>query len=143
MKIIIEGSKDELNNVLGSIGIPQKCILDNGDQFVFDNSVNKGHRLKISERNFGEYKAKIKETVENFSAKPDELDEALSQIDDTVEDLSKIIIEIAEHNDDFICTTCINTAKELYQIFKNLAREEDCVSLCERYLSITGRNLDE
>lgn len=72
-----------------------------------------------------------------------ELEEARNQIDDVVEDLSKIIIEIAEHNDDFICTACLGTARELYQIFKNLAREEDCGSLCEQYMSITGRKLDE
>lgn len=73
----------------------------------------------------------------------EEIEETLSQIDDVVNDLGKIIIEIAEHNEDFICTTCLDTAKELYQIFKQIARDEDCGSLCEQYLSITGRDLDE
>ena len=73
----------------------------------------------------------------------EECEELREQIDDVVDDLSKIIIEIAEHNDDFICTTCLDTAKELYQIFKQLARDEDCGSLCEQYLSITGRELDD
>ena len=73
----------------------------------------------------------------------EECEELREQIDDVVDNLGKIIIEIAEYNEDFICTTCLDTAKELYQIFKQLARDEDCESLCEKYLNITGRDLDE
>lgn len=79
----------------------------------------------------------------NLEQNTEKLGKLRDQIDDVVEDLSKIIIEIAEHNEDFICTTCLDTAKELYQIFKQLAHEEDCGSLCKQYLSITGRDLDD
>lgn len=81
--------------------------------------------------------------MENLEQNTSELEELREQIDDVVDDLGKIIIEIAEHNEDFICTACLDTARELYQIFKQLARDEDCESLCEKYLNITGRDLDE
>ncbi|MGN1137117.1 MAG: hypothetical protein ACI4SF_12975 [Oscillospiraceae bacterium] len=73
----------------------------------------------------------------------EELEELKEQMDDVVDSLGMIIIEIASHNDDFICTTCLKTAKELYQLFKSIAREEDCGSICEQYAYITGRDLDD
>ena len=73
----------------------------------------------------------------------EELEELQDQMDDVVNSLGEIIIEIASDNKDFICSACIRTAKELYQIFKNNAREEDCGSICEQYACLTGSDLDE
>lgn len=73
----------------------------------------------------------------------EELEELQDQMDDVVNSLGEIIIEIASDNKDFICSACVRTAKELYQIFKNNAREEDCGSICEQYAELTGSDLDE
>lgn len=73
----------------------------------------------------------------------EELEELRNQLDDVVDSLGAIIINIAADNDEFVCSTCHNTAKELYRIFKNIARDEDCGSICEQYAYITGRDLDE
>lgn len=73
----------------------------------------------------------------------EELEELQDQMDDVVNSLGEIIIEIASDNKDFICSACVRTAKELYQIFKNNAREEDCGSICEQYSFLTGSDLDE
>lgn len=73
----------------------------------------------------------------------EELEELREQLDDVVDSLGAIIINIAADNDEFVCSTCLNTAKELYRIFKNIARDEDCDSICEQYAYITGRDLDE
>ena len=73
----------------------------------------------------------------------DELEELQDQMDDVVDELGKIIIEIASDNSEFVCSACIRTAKELYQLFENYAREEDCDSIREQYSYITGRNLDD
>lgn len=73
----------------------------------------------------------------------EELEELKEQMDDVVDSLGRIIIEIASDNKEFVCTACLRTAKELYQIFKNNAREEDCGSICEQYACLTGSDLDE
>lgn len=73
----------------------------------------------------------------------EELEELREQMDDAVNELGKMIIQIASDNSEFVCSACIRTAKELYQIFKSIAREEDCGSICEQYAYITGRDLDE
>ena len=73
----------------------------------------------------------------------EELEELQEQVDDVVNELGKMIIQIASDNSEFVCSACIRTAKELYQIFKSIAREEDCGSICEQYACITGRDLDE
>lgn len=73
----------------------------------------------------------------------EEFEELQEQMDDVVDSLGKIIIEIASDNKEFVCTACLRTAKELYQIFKNIAREEDCGSICEQYAYITGSDLDD
>lgn len=53
----------------------------------------------------------------------EELEDLQEQMDDVVNSLGEIIIEIASDNSEFVCSACIRTAKELYQIFKNIARE--------------------
>lgn len=63
----------------------------------------------------------------------EELENLQEQMDDVVNSLGEIIIEIASDNSEFVCSACIRTAKELYQIFKSIAREEDCGSICEQY----------
>ena len=73
----------------------------------------------------------------------EELEELQEQMDDVVDSLGRIIIEIASDNSEFVCSACIRTAKELYQIFKSIAREEDCGSICEQYAHITGSDLDD
>ena len=73
----------------------------------------------------------------------EELEELQDQIDDVVDELGKIIIEIASDKSEFVCSACIRTAKELYQLFENYAREEDCDSIREQYSYITGRDLDD
>lgn len=73
----------------------------------------------------------------------EELQDALDQVDEMVDGIGEIIIEIANANQDFICTTCLRTASELYQIMENYAREEDCDSIKEQFTYITGRNIDE
>lgn len=73
----------------------------------------------------------------------EELQDALDQIDEMVDGIGKIVIGIAHDNSDFICTTCLRTASELYQIMEKYAREEDCDSIKEQFTYITGRNIDE
>lgn len=73
----------------------------------------------------------------------EELEELKEQMDDVVDSLGRIIIEIVADNTDFVCSACLRTAKELYQVFKNNAREEDCGSICEQYAALTGSDLDE
>lgn len=73
----------------------------------------------------------------------DELEDLQEQMDNVVNSLGEIIIEIASDNSEFVCSACIRTAKELYQLFENYAREEDCDSIKEQYSYITGRNLDD
>lgn len=73
----------------------------------------------------------------------EELEGAHEQVDEIMDGIGEIIIEIAEANKNFCCSTCIHVAEELYQLLKNYASEEDCDSIKEQYSYITGRNLDE
>ena len=73
----------------------------------------------------------------------EELEELQDQMDDVVDELGKIIIEIAADNSEFVCSACLRTAKELYQIFKNNARDEDCTDVVEQYAYLTGNNLED
>ena len=72
-----------------------------------------------------------------------ELTEALGAIDDIVDRLGKLIISIAHSNDDFICTECLHTAHELYEIMRKYAREEDADRIYEEFKEITGRYIDD
>lgn len=73
----------------------------------------------------------------------EELEELQDQMDDVVNSLGEIIIEIAADNSEFVCSACLRTAKELYQIFKNNARDEDCADILEQYACLTGNNLED
>ncbi|MBQ8569363.1 MAG: hypothetical protein IJ446_09115 [Oscillospiraceae bacterium] len=72
-----------------------------------------------------------------------ELEEALSAVDGLVDTIAQMIIDIAYSNKYFICTQCIKTAKELYQLMKLYAREDYCASVAAQYEEITGRDIDE
>ncbi len=72
-----------------------------------------------------------------------ELTEALGTIDNIVDRISKLIINIAGSNDDFICTECLHTAHELYGIMRKYAREEDADRIYEEFKEITGRYIDD
>lgn len=76
--------------------------------------------------------------LERTSEKPEEL---LDQMDAVTDSIGAIIIKIANDNTDFTCSRCLRTAKELYDIFKQIAREEDCESIRNQYLEITGREI--
>ena len=67
-----------------------------------------------------------------------ELLEALGTIDDIIDRLGKLIISIAYSNDDFICTECLHTAHELYEIMRKYAREDDVDRIYEEFKEITG-----
>ena len=68
--------------------------------------------------------------------------EALDTIDDMIDVLGKQIIRIAHSNDDFICTCCIRTARELFGLLKKYAREEDTERIRAEWKHITGRDID-
>lgn len=72
-----------------------------------------------------------------------ELTEALETIDDIVDRIGKLIMGIAQSNEDFICTECLCTAGELYQIIREHACEDDANQIAEEFKEITGRNIDE
>jgi len=72
-----------------------------------------------------------------------ELEELRDEMDDVVNRIGEIVISIARNNDDFVCTTCLNTAHELYGIMVDYAREEDCDNIYEQFAYITGRNIDD
>lgn len=72
-----------------------------------------------------------------------ELTEALENIDDMVDTIGKIIISIADSNDDFICTECLYVASKLYQIMRKYAREDDADRIREEFKEITGRNIND
>lgn len=74
---------------------------------------------------------------------PKELLEALGTIDDIIDRLGKLIINIAYSNDDFICTECLHTAHELYEIMRKYAREDDTDRIYEEFKEITGGNIDD
>lgn len=73
----------------------------------------------------------------------EELQDALEQVDEMVDGIGTIIKQIACANYSSMCTTCHRTAKGLYRIFCNYAREEDCDRIRDEYKDITGRDLDE
>lgn len=72
-----------------------------------------------------------------------ERDEALDTIDDMIDVLGKQIIRIAHSNDDFICTCCIRTARELFGLMKKYAREEDTEDIRSEWKEITGADIEE
>lgn len=72
-----------------------------------------------------------------------ELTEALESIDDMIDTMGKLIICIADSNDDFVCTECLYVAKKLYQLMRKYAREEDADRIRDKFKEITGRNIND
>lgn len=73
----------------------------------------------------------------------EQLEEALDTIDDMVNTISERIISIAHDNEDFICSCCIRTAKTLFGLLKDYAREEDVTDISEQWKDITGREIED
>jgi hypothetical protein len=69
--------------------------------------------------------------------------EALDTIDDMVDVIGKQILKIAHDNDDFICSRCIRTARELFGLMEKYAREEDTADIRDRWKEITGADIKE
>ena len=72
-----------------------------------------------------------------------ERDTALNAIDDMIDTIAKGIINIAHQNDDFVCTCCLGTARRLFRLLKEYAREEDTERIREDWKDITGRDIEE
>lgn len=70
--------------------------------------------------------------------------EQLSDIIDTiVNDIGEIIMGIACGNSEFVCSDCIQTAKSLYRIMEEQAREEDAQNILEQFAYKTGISLND
>lgn len=70
-----------------------------------------------------------------------ELTEALESIDDMVDTMGKLIICIANSNEEFVCTECLYVAKRLYQLIRKYAHEEDADRIRDEFKEITGRDI--
>ena len=73
----------------------------------------------------------------------DEHNEALNSIDDMVDTIAKQIRLIAHDNEDFVCTRCLSTARELFGLMKKYAREEDTEDIRSEWKEITGADIKE
>lgn len=71
------------------------------------------------------------------------IDEALDTIDDMVDTIAKQIISIAHDNEDFVCTRCLSTARELFGLMKKYARYEDTDDIRSEWKEITGADIEE
>ena len=72
-----------------------------------------------------------------------ERDTALDTIDDMVDVIAKQIRLIAHDNEDFICTRCLSTARELFGLMKKYAREEDAEEIRSEWKEITETDIEE
>ena len=70
-----------------------------------------------------------------------ELTEALESIDDMADTMGKLIISIANSNEEFVCTECLYVAKRLYQLIRKYAHEEDADRIRDEFKEITGRDI--
>lgn len=73
----------------------------------------------------------------------EELEESREEIDDIVNEIGEVIMSIAADNDDFICTACIRTARDLWKLLEAHAREEDAEDILEQFAHKTGISLNE
>ncbi len=91
MKIIIEGTAEELRNAIGSFGIPNEVVFDDGEKFVpfaCGDLAGKNHRVSkdnaiakaqiTSRRTFKHLKEAIRNGEIDLSYKPTEKPEPLS-----------------------------------------------------------------
>lgn len=65
MKIILEGTAEELRNIL-LFGIPQNIVSDDDSQFLCGDIAGRGHRRKKAERTFSELKAIAENHLNDF-----------------------------------------------------------------------------
>lgn len=72
-----------------------------------------------------------------------ECDSLRDVIDDMVNEIGSVIDDIAETNGSYACEECIKTAKCLWQIMYEQAREEDAQSVLERFAYKTGISLND
>lgn len=66
MKIILEGTAEELRNIL-LFGIPQNVVSDNDSQFLCGDIADRGYRQRAAERTFAELKVIAKNHLNDFS----------------------------------------------------------------------------
>lgn len=65
MKIILEGTAEELRNIL-LFGIPQNVVSDDGSQFLCSDIADRGHRQRATERTFAELKVIVENHLNDF-----------------------------------------------------------------------------
>lgn len=69
-----------------------------------------------------------------------ECEELRDEIDTIINDIGTIIEGIADGE---YCSECISTAKSLWRILEEHAREEDAVDMLERFAYKTGVSLND
>lgn len=69
-----------------------------------------------------------------------EYDELRDEIDTIIDDIGDIIMGIADIDP---CNHCIETAKSLWRIMEDHAREEDSTDILERFAYRTGVSLND
>lgn len=69
-----------------------------------------------------------------------ECDELRDEIDTIINDIGEIIMGIADIRP---CDSCFETAKSLWRIMEDHAREEDSADILERFAYRTGVSLND
>ena len=72
-----------------------------------------------------------------------EAEQLRDDIDTIINDIGEIIIGIADGNTADICSECIETAKSLWRIMEDHAREEDEQDILEQFAYKTGVSLND
>lgn len=62
------------------------------------------------------------------------------EIDTIINDIGEIIVGIADISP---CDGCVDTAKSLWRIMEEYAREEDAIDILERFAYKTGVSLND
>ena len=70
----------------------------------------------------------------------DQIDELLDELDTIINDIGEIIMGIADVSP---CDGCIETAKSLWRIMEDHAREEDAADILEQFAYKTGVSLND
>lgn len=70
----------------------------------------------------------------------DQIDELLDELDTIINDIGEIIMGIADISP---CDSCFDTAKSLWRIMEDHAREEDATDILERFAYKTGVSLND
>lgn len=96
MKIILEGTEAELRSALHSFGVSDKVVSDNVSQFLCGDIVGRGHRRKVVERTFAEFKAIAQNRLNDFcgndkTKRPQQVELNLGYISDSDSDKIKAL----------------------------------------------------